>query len=240
MKRTILKNLILAAFFIAPSASFAATVTLERNDLDAVSTTAISGYTTNGADMDGMHVTAYFDGRAAQSSAFMANGSSSGIAQQDGFTLSLSGYSTFSSPFVLTSTRYLLTALQLVGISGDTIFDTVGTSTGTSGSANGRPFSTTSNTVGDIAVTYSRPVSLTGAAHAGDLYATMLVDFTGIGGLSAGQTLSFVQDTDNTAIAGDITPNVSAVPLPAGLFLLLNAAAAFGIASRFKAKKSLA
>lgn len=238
MKNLSITALALATFMVVPGISQAATVSFDTDDKDAVSTSEIGGHTTNGADMDGMRVTAFFDQGITQSARFTADGSSSGIARHDGFSLSFDGRSTFSTPFVLKATQGRLQSLKIDGVSGDTIFDIVGSSTGTAGSANGRLFSTTSDKSGNVAVTFSRPVSLSQETHAGDLYAAMMVDFGGIGGLAAGETFSFIQDTDNTAIAGDLTPAIAAVPLPAGLLLMINAIGALTALSRYKRQRA--
>ena len=61
-------------------------------------------------------------------------------------------------------------------------------------------------------MTYSGPVSLTGQSFSGDLYRYMEVDFsspfTGV--------LTFIADTDNASIHGDIHPTV---PAPGALLL---------------------
>lgn len=226
-----------AACLSMVSMSQAATVSIETDEIGAASTSGISGYTTSGADMDGMQVTGFFGQGISKTATFLANGASSGFADGSWFSLSLNGNSSFSSPFVVEVAKGTLQSLEIDGVPGDTIFDIVGSSAGTPGSAYGRGFTTSDKTPGEISVLFSRPISLTGAPHAGDLYGAMAIDFSGIGGLSAGQSFSFIQDTDNTAIAGDFTPAPAPVPLPAGFLLCLTSLSAFGM-MRISAKRA--
>ncbi|WP_299866936.1 hypothetical protein [uncultured Roseobacter sp.] len=232
MKTFTFLTLPVAAYLSMAGLSQAATISIETDEIGAASTSGISGYTTSGADMDGMQITGTFEKGATRKATFLANSAKSGVADGGWFSLSLDGTSSFSSPFVVAVTQGRLQSLQIDGVPGDTIFDIISASVGTSGSAYGRGFTTYDKTPGEVSVLFSRPISLTDMAHAGDLYGAMTVDFTGLGGLAAGRSFSFIQDTDNTAISGDFTPAVALVPLPAGFFLCLTALSAVGMLRR--------
>lgn len=84
---------------------------------------------------------------------------------------------------------------------------------------------------GNVAVTYSGAVNITGAPAAGDLFTTMLIDFTGLNGGGFSGNAQYEADQDTLAVAGDLVP-VAAVPLPAGLPLLLAGLAGLGLLRR--------
>ncbi|NQV32478.1 MAG: PEP-CTERM sorting domain-containing protein [Phycisphaeraceae bacterium] len=69
-----------------------------------------------------------------------------------------------------------------------------------------------SNYNGNIDVTYSGPVSLSGQSFQGDLYRYMLIEFSN----TFYGSMEFLADTDNAAFPGDITPTV---PAPGALVL---------------------
>lgn len=79
--------------------------------------------------------------------------------------------------------------------------------------------------LGNIDVTYSGIVNLAGMAPAGDLFTTMLVDFTGLttGGFFG--DMNFRTDMDTLRVSGDL---VSAVPLPPSVALMLVGLAGLG------------
>ncbi|WP_298837620.1 VPLPA-CTERM sorting domain-containing protein [uncultured Roseobacter sp.] len=206
----------------------AATVDISKTDGSVQSTDGLTGYTTSGADMDGMRVTAGFlDGNTSRA-VFGATGRQSGAAEGDGFSLSLSGFSTFSTPFELSVSRGVLTWLQIDALPGDTVFDTQRSGTGTPGSANGTDFTPRTSLDGTIPVLFSNILALRDETPAGDLYGTLRIGFDQLstGGLQSGSSFSFVQDTDNLTTPAE--PLVSTVPVPAGLPLVLTGLAAFG------------
>lgn len=98
----------------------------------------------------------------------------------------------------------------------------------TPGSSLGFPFAFTfgapMDLMDEVKVTYSGAVNIKGEPAVGDLFTTMLVDFTGLESTGGGFTGSatYISDQDTLRVAGDlmaVTP--SPVPLPAGLPLLL-------------------
>ena len=80
---------------------------------------------------------------------------------------------------------------------------------------------------GNITATYSGIVGLAGAAPTGDLFTTMTVDFSGLTTNGFLGDMSFRSDMDAMRV-GDLTP----VPLPASLPLLLAGVAGLGLSRR--------
>lgn len=81
---------------------------------------------------------------------------------------------------------------------------------------------------GAITATYSGIVNLAGRVADGDAFTNMLIDFSGLSGGGFLGSMSFRTDMDTLAVAGDLTP----VPLPAGLPLLLAGLGGFGMIYR--------
>lgn len=114
----------------------------------------------------------------------------------------------------LTTTK-LLKSLQFDLQPASSVFDTTFTTDddplggSTPGSKNGFPFELSpeyEDMVGDFDVTYSGIVNLAGSPAEGDLYTTMLVDFSGLpeGGLFG--DLSWNSDIDTMKVDGDLVP----------------------------------
>lgn len=195
---------------ILTSAGFGA-VTINLVDTNPQQTTAIAGFTTEGDDMAGMEVTV----NGTETVIWTATGPDAGAAIGTGWSLSEAG-DTFSSSWTLSSTIGMQSLFIDAG-PGDTMFDTLSDAFHTPGSALGRPFELLDDGGfdGDIDVTYTGPVSLTGEAFAGDLFRNMLVEFTS----PFTGTLTFLADTDNAAVEGDITPTTPVIPAPGALAL---------------------
>jgi hypothetical protein len=158
--------------------------------------------------MDGMVVTA----NGSDSGIWADTGAGAGAASGTGWSLAESG-DTFGNYWTLTSSIDLVNLFIDAGI-GDTMFDIVSGSEGTAGSALGWQFQlgNAGNYTGDILVTYSGPISLTGDPFQGDLYRYMNIGFSS----AFTGTLTFIADTDNASIEGDITPGI---PAPGALVL---------------------
>lgn len=238
--KTTLKLLTTSAILagaLSASGAFAASVTHATDDSTPFVTTGLDTFTTSGADMDGMIITGTFADSSSQSLTFGGTGGDAGETSAGDFNVSFDGVSTFSTAWDLTVSTGQLVSLVFQGAPGATIFDILDDFPVTPDSARGREFEISgSSPDGVIAVTYSNPVGVTPNAPVGDLYATMTVDFSGLfsGGLDAGTSLSFFQDTDNSASRAPVVP-VDPVPLPAAGWLML--AGLGGLAASRRGKK---
>lgn len=228
-----LKSLFGAAALLSSSAAFAIPVTVDMTEGNTYNTTGISSVSTGAGDMNGMQITALFaDGTSDV--AILGDTTAAG----NGWEASFSASTTYSSPWnidVTNSSNALISSLIFSGASGNTVFDVLGSTTYTPGSANGKAIQSsttqyTGSTLDSVAATYTNQVTLNDTFY-GDLYETLILDFTS--GLAFGDTLSFITDTDSSAIAGDIV-SVS-VPEPASLILMGLGLAGLGV-SRRKAK----
>lgn len=202
----------LTAMGVAPAN---ATVTVLFDNGTTQVTTALTGFATTGAMMDGMSVTAFFAGGTQETAFWAATVGDDGEAAGTGWSLSESG-DTFSSfdPWALANASGLAIEMLLIDAGvGDSVFDiTFGGLFGTDGSALGITFA--SSDTRDVTATYIDEVALTGFAVVGDLWRFLKLDF-GAGIASGSPSFNFSADTDNLELPGDITP----VPEPSTLAL---------------------
>ena len=214
-----IKKLILGTAILAVTAPvLAVPVTVNFDSGVDFNTTGLSSFTTGAGDMDGLSVTATFL-NGTTDTAVMSGSSVSG----SGWNVSFTSSSTFSSPWRVDATNTsgsLISSLLFSGSSGDTVFDVDPSFEVTPGSARGKAISSTNNTytgstVSSVTATYLNQVSLNGTFF-GDLYESLLLDFNQ--GLDDGDEFSFVTDTDNSAIEGDV--QIVDVPEPGTLALL--------------------
>ena len=184
-------------------------------------TTALTGYSTYGDMMDGMTVTATFSDGSSQTAIWADTGAGAGAASGAlPWSLALSG-DTWSSAWTLTNSRtdFGLVSLAIDAGDGDAVFDIDWSPyPGTDGSADGNTFDRTSSNNFDVVATYSNLVALTGFAPVGDLYRNLSLSFVSAAGAPVGLfgSMTFLADTDNLSISGDIVPT----PEPATLLLL--------------------
>lgn len=196
---------------LTATAAQAATVTITKVAGSPFNTAALTGFTTTGADMDGMSVTAC-QGVTCSTGLWAGTGIGSGGASGTGWGMTLNGNS-FDNPFVFTTTGGV-TSFSMNGRPGRTIFDTIAGTVESPGSALGRPFDLVAG-VSDpefIDVSYTDQLSVGGTFY-GDLYTVLNVSFRGAAFTG---TLSFVTDTDNSRLDSPIVP----VPTPATLALV--------------------
>jgi len=209
---------------------------------------------TRGYEMAGATVTARFiDGSSetavwtrdpnAQAANGIANGNNWGFIQNAvGLTNIISNGRTMTGFTMDTSTSISATtdfgtpptfALQGASLFDATIADELlGSTESTPGSSFGTPFEFRFNPpMGNVAVTYSGAVNLTGQAAFNDLFTTMTVDFTGLVGGGFTGSSNYFTDMDTLLVAGDLIP-VAPVPLPAGLPLLLAGLGGLGLLRR--------
>ena len=216
------------AGIITTEAAQAASVNITTSNSPVAATTALTGFTTLGDMMSGMLVTATFAGGGSQTLTWATSGSGAGGVSGSLFGLTESG-DTFSSPWTLTNlSTSLLTGLSINAGAGNTTFDIVTGSEVTPGSGLGQPYADQSSLTGTIGVTYSEPLGVGGNPPLGDEYLVMAVDYTGLagGGIAGSQVESFLQDTDNINIPGDIT---TVTPLPTALPLFASGLGALGL-----------
>ena len=193
-------------------------------------TTALTGFQTTGAQMDGMVVTAFFADGLQETAIWTDTGAVSGAASGTRFKLSESG-DTFSSLWTLENvSSFGLTELRIDAGPGDTVYDTNWPGEGTPGSANGRSFEYSGNIAlvpWDIRAEYRDVVALGAGAPVGDLFRRLNVQFVNSGGLHSNRSIQYFTDTDNLRFAGDIAP----VPVPPAVFAGSALLAASGLVS---------
>jgi hypothetical protein len=156
----------------------------------------LTGFSTTGAMMSGMSVTAVFD-TFTETRAWGTTGPTAGGVSGSGWALTEVGDTFGGTWSFVNSGAGLLTRLILDGISGLTVFDKTNPSFGTDGSAQGLDFVT--NLAGDatIVATYRNPVAIGAAGAVGDIFHVVDVSFVGLSAGGVRTNFQFNQDTDN-------------------------------------------
>jgi len=151
--------------------------------------------------MVGMRVTATFKGGTEETLNWAATGGASGGVSGANWSLNVTG-NTFTINWNLTvNASSSLTNLFIHAGTGETVFDVISNPYVSPGSAEGKKFETV---YGDfLTATYSDLVGVGGTVY-GDLYRTLNLGF-GVDGFS-NDSLSFLADTDNLKIKGDLNP----------------------------------
>lgn len=216
-------------FITSFSVANAASVTIVKDAGTLQNTTALTGFATTGAMMDGMSLGITYGDGTTTSATWGSTASTSGDAQWAGGLLELTGDS-YDFSWNLIAQVGITSILIDAGL-GNSLFDTTfGGDWGTDGSAQGRDFSVVSSSADyDITATYIDAVGVDGNAAVGDIYRSLFIDF---GQRAYTGTLRFMQDTDNLLFAGDINP----VPVPAAAWLFGSALLGFFGFSRRKAQ----
>ncbi|MDD2852201.1 MAG: PEP-CTERM sorting domain-containing protein [Desulfuromonadaceae bacterium] len=233
-----LKVMLLSSFVLLMAVnSFAYTVDVTYDNSMPWNTTALTGYATDGGMMDGMVVTATFTGGSTQSASWTHTGTS-GSAVSSGFSLTQTGGTTYSNPWLLSSNGSL-SSLQIDAGAGNTVFDAIypipddPAFWGSPGSAQGWFEVTGATGYSHVDAIFSGPVKVEDVFY-NDLYRYLTFNFVVDNALvSAQYGLSFIADTDNLSISGDITPD-NPVPEPSTMLLLGAGLAGFAFWRRKK------
>lgn len=180
----------------------AATITQVTQTGTVYSTAGLTGFSTNGNEMDGMSVTAtwvnssgtQFTNTQAWADLPGSPSNGGGVRFVDNswpsndFTLEVSG-DTFDNgnwdlEFYISGANYRLLSLDFDGTTGKTVFDICDGNAycqsnpfGTSGSATGRDFAGFNDFNGSITATYYNAVAIGNAAPVGDIYAGFRLEF---------------------------------------------------------------
>jgi hypothetical protein len=200
--------LILSLISALAMASGAAAATVSFDNSPQFFTSSLTGFSTTGSMMDGMSVTVTYSDGSSDTASWADTGSDSGAATVAGmWSLSMSG-DTFSNNWTFENFSNLLVSEVFVDAGvGDTVFDVLDNGTNSPGSALGDY-----SHLYDGTVLYSGSVAIDDTFY-GDLYRYMDIELAT--DLSGGESFSFLSDTDNLEIPGDIQP----VPEPATMLL---------------------
>ena len=223
----------------ATSASHAAVVVNITAETGVAQETmhAIGSTSTFGNDLAGMRVTAsYGDGTSEVLSWAARDIYTRGGTTGSGVEIEM-GWQGFE-----VSSSQLMTGLLFEADLGNAVFDMTwgnGTPDDTPTTGRGIPFEflndTDSALDGTVTAAYSGAINVIGAEAVGDIYTDMFVDFSQLVGGGLLGDVFFRSDLDSLAVAGDLTPvDVSAVPLPATLPLMLVGLGGIGLMRRKK------
>ncbi len=229
------------AVLLTVSALSASAVALPAQTIatDPGTTFEISGltsFTTSGAGMSGMSVSAFFtDGSSTGGAWGDLGGGNFGVSNAFFSLAFASAGDTFGGPWTLMNLYGSgLNRLVLNGVPGRTVFDIDGTTSGTTGSALGRAFTVIGGDLNNSLATYRNQVRVTGEALMGDLFTTLDVSFrTALAG-----NLQFQADTDNIPAGGFIRPDPTVVPEPATMVLFASGLVALGGARFARRRRS--
>jgi hypothetical protein len=185
-------------------------------------TTGIAEFTVGATEMVGMRVTACFTVGPCQALDWgVLPAVNTGGVVGTGWTFGMTGLDSFNSRFILDVdlSSASLVSLSVNGRPGLTAFDVVADTSGSPGSAGGRPFTlgSASASIATIDVSYTDKLSV-GGVFFDDLYTVMDLSFNGGNGFRLGR-LEFTADTDKTLNGAPITPGTP-VPTPGTLALV--------------------
>jgi hypothetical protein len=163
----------------------------------------------DGADMEGMQVTAFFANGGSETQTWLATGADSGAATSVDWSLSLSGQTFgnllpsggFDGVWEFNNISLLdgIVGIQVQASVADIYFDIIDTTVETVSSNTGRSF------IADNVNNSLVSAAFTDVYSAPDLFGTMNINWNSGLNLAAGQTLQFFVDTDKTTVSEPAT-----------------------------------
>lgn len=257
MKHTFLRTGAAAAALFVTSFGTAQATTIDIVRLSSDARESVHGIrddtNTLGTDLNGTQITAtYADG---SSEVIVWHSNAQTITEEGGYTYTtIDGHANGANIDVMltwdgfeVSTSSLLTSLSIDLLPTGAVFDTTYTfdsdadgnpnPLSTQGSSFGFPFelySQYADLEGSITATYSGIVNLLGAPAVGDLFTTMLVDFSNLATSGVLGNIAFRSDLDVMRYRDDLSP----VPLPTSLSFLLLGLGGLGLSRRVSKRRS--
>lgn len=176
----------------------------------------------NGADMEGIQVTAFFDNGTQDTQTWAATSADAGAAISSDWSLSLSGetFGNLVSPGVFDGVWVFdnnsttgVVGIEIQASVADVYFDNVPIIEDTMGSGVGREFVADNVNNPLVNATFSNPYSTST-----DLFGTLNIDWLTGSDLASGETLQFFIDTDKATVSEPAT----ALVFLTGLLALVN------------------
>lgn len=236
MKKAYLVTTLTGVFAVAMfGSSQAATININEIPDTVEYVDSISTFNTTGLYMADMEVTVVYEGGGSDTVSWDSSGAGTG-AVGNGWSLYMDdpAQTTYYGSFwVFDVTGTSIESIFLDGFDNNVIFDNDGVNFGTVGSRMGSPLGidfgnlATTTYTDVIDVFYIGDIAITGTSVYGDVYQSMLIDFTG-SAFTSKDVFEFYQDTDNIS---------NPIPEPATMLLFgVGVTGLLGMCSRRKRK----